>query len=420
MKRILFGGLVAMLAGSGFATVPVATVTGVDHDVETGLTVVDYSLANGPAIVTLDVLKNGVSIGRKAIASAAGDVNELVSGTTGRIYWQPRSVAGIGDAKAGELEFRVKAWRKGAPPAYMVVDLRNRNTRYYYESEDDLPYGIGSPRYRVNLIALRKIPAAGATFSMGAPNMPLEPGRGDYEQLHRVSFTNDYYMGVFELTHGQFRMYAGYFAKPDGYGPIDRLDPLEYESYEESMRGARNSGYKWPQAGHAVDGNSWLGKVRTLTGVYVDLPTEAQWEFAARAGSTTALPLGLNQEPDLTLTGNVCTNTDKFAWYGSNSGGTTHHVGLRQPNAWGLYDVLGNVREACLDVWGDPCDSAEVEPAGVRTEERTQYAARGGCFSDDAHTTRLASRWQEYYSTSHDTTRGIRLGYRLWCAVPND
>lgn len=419
MNKTCSAFLVAFWATAAVAVQPTATVTGVANDVQTGFTIIDYALADGPAIVTFEVLKDGLPIDRRHLMSAAGDVNELVSGTTGRIYWQPRGANGIGDATSGSLRFRVKAWRKGAPPDYMVVDLRNRNKRYYYETEAELPYGVDSPRYRVNFVVMRKIPAAGASFSMGSPvysTTSSELGRGEGETLHRVSLTNDYYMSIFELTHGQFRMYRGYVQKPDGYGAIDRADPVEYVSYEEEIRGWRSNGCKWPQNGHDVS-TGWLLSARTITGVFFDLPTEAQWEFAARAGSAAALPNECGQ----TTAEGVCPMTDRYAWYAGNANGITHNVGQKQPNAWGLYDVVGNVREACLDVWSDDnTTQREVEPVGPTTEERTQYVARGGCYADEPTSTRLAARWKEWYQTSYDTDRGVKLGFRLWCEIPND
>ena len=111
---------------------------------------------------------------------------------------------------------------------------------------------------------------------------------------------------------------------------------MESVSYN-AIRGEIN-GAKWPTSS-AVDSTSFMGKLRARTGLNFDLPTEAQWEYACRAGTATTFSYGDSEDGD-------------YMWYKSNSTGSQHEVGAKQPNSWGLYDMHGNVNELCLDWFG--------------------------------------------------------------------
>ncbi len=124
-------------------------------------------------------------------------------------------------------------------------------------------------------------------------------------------------------------------------------------------------------------------------GYKFDLPTEAQWEYARRADTTTALNNGKN----LTSETADCPNLAEVAWYKNNSGNTTHQVGLKKPNAWGLYDMHGNVLEFCLDKRGDwkidyPPDDV-VDPLSTTGHEQI---IRGGSYLSETKRNRSAYR----------------------------
>ena len=133
------------------------------------------------------------------------------------------------------------------------------------------------------------------------------------------------------------------------------------------MRGAV-ADYDWPVNRHKVSTDSWLGKLRAKTGVDFDLPTDAQWEFACRAGTTTVLYNG-----DFTSS-NFSTYLNPIAWYNSNRGGYMWHpVGFKLPNAFGLYDMIGNGREMCLDRYAADYGGIanKYEPEGpINTNDR--------------------------------------------------
>jgi hypothetical protein len=146
---------------------------------------------------------------------------------------------------------------------------------------------------------------------------------------------------------------------------------------------------------------SYIGKARAKTGLQLDLPTAAQWEFAARAGSGS---LNHNDKDHLGL--------GEIAWYDENSGGTVHPVGEKEPNEWGLYDVQGNVCEWVLDwkVGTYQYADFEIDPPGPSPDSEYMAEARGGLFSSDSDLCTLVnfnSRWV-------NSVPATGYGFRFW------
>lgn len=194
----------------------------------------------------------------------------------------------------------------------------------------------------------------------------------DWIVLRRIDGTNGvYYAGVFEVTEAQWDKVMG--------GTSTSTKPKAYVSYN-TIRGDAAT-YDWPTS-EAVDPTSFMGRLRQKTGLAtLDLPSEAEWEQAARAGVATKW-----------LCGDSETGLGDYAWYSANSGNTTHSVGMLRANAWGLYDVHGNVWEWCLDRSG-----------GDRV-------LRGGAYSRDASYCAFAFR---NYRAPAD---GWNInGFRLFC-----
>ena len=159
------------------------------------LVTISYELQEAPAIVTVDILTNGVSIGEHNFTTIRGDVNKLVQpGVNKLIFWQPDKEWPGYKFTQGEVSVIVKGWDKGRPPDYLVVDLTTENAEpRYYVSEKALPNGGLSNReeYLKNKLVMRRIPAAGVTWKMGSP--ATEGGRttDGRETQHDVTFTND-------------------------------------------------------------------------------------------------------------------------------------------------------------------------------------------------------------------------------------
>jgi formylglycine-generating enzyme required for sulfatase activity len=134
----------------------------------------------------------------------------------------------------------------------------------------------------------------------------------------------------------------------------------------------------------------FCARLSKLTGETYRLPTEAEWEYAARAGSTEIYP----------------GNLDDMGWYEKNSGGKTHPVGEKKPNAWGLYDMQGNVWEWCMDWYGDYSTKPEIDPKGAALGNARVF--RGGCWYGPAVFCRPALRF--YFPPSDGNND---LGFRL-------
>ena len=257
---------------------------------------------------------------------------------------------------------------------YLVIDLSggSRAKHYPFRWIDGDP-DISEAVCRTAELWLRRIPAG--TFTMGSPDG--EFGHCGDERRHRVTLTQDCFMGIFPATQRQWELVMG--SNPSKFKSVGPGAPVELVSYDDICGANR----LWPlNADVAPD--SFLGKLRAKTGLAgFDLPTEAQWEYACRAGTTAAL----NNGKDLSSgggtssgsvvyqlfngslrringgTGDVCPELDEVGWYKGNSGDTTCWVGRKRPNAWGLYDMHGNVREWCRD-WYGPYEGAATDPAG--------------------------------------------------------
>ena len=198
---------------------------------------------------------------------------------------------------------------------------------------------------------------------MGSPTNEL--GRGNYEPQHAVTLSKDFYIGVFEVTQKQWERVMGTW--PSWFSNVTYRDsrPVDNVSYND-LRGTV-TGTNWPADGN-VDTNSFMGRLRTKTGQAFDLPTEAQWEYACRSGTTNML----NSGKDLTTISN-CPNLNAVGRYwfngglGNTSTGTTAvgtaKVGSYQPSPWGLYDMHGNIWEWSLD-WYENTPEEALDPLG--------------------------------------------------------
>lgn len=237
-----------------------------------------------------------------------------------------------------------------------------------------------------NTIGMEFVLIPEGTFMMGSPR-----GEGDMDERprHKVTISRPFYMQTTEVTQRQWKALLG--TNPSKFKGDDL--PVEQATWEDAQEFVRK-----------LNAKEGTDKYR--------LPTEAEWEYACRAGNEGKWTFG-NDESSL----------GEYAWYSGNSGGKTQPVGKKRPNAWGLYDMHGNVYEWCQDLFGVYSSiSPKVDPKGPsRGEERI---LRGGSWDEDWEKTRCAYRnkcrplidltyflARSTHSPSH--IRGEGIGFRL-------
>ena len=383
----------AVVASALWGSPSVSNVTLV-QDSYTRVVTVSYLLGAEPAIVTADFMTNNVSIGGANMRRVAGDVNKLVTNTlsTCTFTWVPdREWTGrVIDDGSVKAVFRV--WATNCPPDYMAIDLRVvTNGVSFYADTSSLPYAVTNDYYRHDALLMRKIHAADVEWAMGVaePDIGRDHGNNrDREKLHKVRLSSDYYIGVFPLTQQQY--YRVTQLRPSVFRNRDdaRSRPVEGVSYNMYRAGSDTTDWAgWPSMAHEVKEGSVLKKFRDLTGVELDLPTDAQWEYAARAGVYLPLPSGKRASAE---------SLDEIAWYSGNSyieergQMETHPVGLKAPNAWGLYDVLGNTQEMVLDYHANAPSEAQVDPPGALSG--SSRILRSGTYDDNLSSSYVSKR----------------------------
>jgi sulfatase modifying factor 1 len=235
-------------------------------------------------------------------------------------------------------------------------------------------------------------------FVMGSP--PGEPGRQRDEVPHEVVLTRGFYLGRFEVTQGEWRRVMG--SNPSQFPACGPRCPIETVNFEEIQ--------------------TFIARLQAASGDRrFRLPTEAEWEYACRAGTTSAFSVGRRLGSDLA-------NYDgRVASAGAPKGrflGRPAAVGSYPPNPWGLYDMHGNVWEWCDDWYGDYPAGRAVDPRIPREQARRVWDARGpgwqrkrvirgGSWYFDAESCRCALRY-----THEPRDRGFSLGFRLVRDLP--
>ena len=388
-----------------------------------GLVTITYTLENEAAFVTADILTNGVSVGEAACGLLSGDVNRKVGAGTGRtILWRPdATIQEDREFSAGNVSVQLTAWSLATPPDYLVADLTASNSLHFYTSTNALPGGLEDERYRTTHLVMRRSAAKGVEWRMGWEYYNASfPSAANVTGCapHYVTMTNDYYVAIYETTQAQYQNAVG--SNPSANGTLDSWPSAQHPVEYVSLGDLRGTTLRWPQDGHAVADGTPVSKFRAATGLALDLPTEAQWEFACRAGVKYAYA-------------NECLedwpNRTKIGWLTGNGEGKAHfRVGLKEPNAWGLYDMHGNVLEWCLDrgdkTWNSASDNWYmnayvansgdnpcVEPAGASTGDNCTL--RGGSAQHDASVSYAYARYQS--GINYNTTRWNSLGFRLVC-----
>ena len=242
----------------------------------------------------------------------------------------------------------------------------------------------------INSIGMEFVLIPAGTFSMGSEESDTT-ARNDEKPRHRVNISKPFYLSKYEVTQEQWEKLMGSnpYSLARTYG--SRWDNL-------LERPGRFRGPKNPATVSWNDAQAFIAKLNELEGHgRYRLPTEAEWEYAARAGSTTRYSFG----DDAGMLG-------RYAWYGEDfENGSTHPVGRKEPNAWGLYDMHGNVWEWVRD-WYDAryyVNSPATDPAGPQSGSKR--VVRGGSWHETADDWRSAFR-RDYPSDY----RGISIGFR--------
>jgi formylglycine-generating enzyme required for sulfatase activity len=239
-------------------------------------------------------------------------------------------------------------------------------------------------------LAFVRIPAG--TFSMGSPSG--ERNRGDDEAQHQVTLTRDYYIGKFEVTQAQWQAVMGsnpsYF-KSGGDYPVEQISWIDI---------TEDGGFLARLNRHLTStGQPGAGRMR--------LPTEAEWERAARGGTTTRFSYGDALDCD-----DFCkpctTHAQYMRWCGNNKPGRPDEVGRRKPNPFGLYDVHGDVFEWVQDWYGPYSSSAQKDPKGPW--KGSDRVIRGGRSDSPAHWCRAAYRGIKS-PDGRDAHTGLRLAW---------
>ena len=200
-----------------------------------------------------------------------------------------------------------------------------------------------------------------------------------------VTITRDFWIGKYEVTQGEFTAVAG---KNPSHFTADSNRPVEKVTFFDASNYCAMITQRERQAGHLPDGFEYR------------LPSEAEWEYACRAGSTNLFAFG-----------DDASAADQYAWTAENCDATTHPVGQKSPNAWGLYDMHGNVWEWCSD-WFEPYPAAPLsDPVGPATSKYKVF--KGGGWNQDAPYARASSRFMM------SPSNGIHfVGFRLALGPP--
>ena len=237
-----------------------------------------------------------------------------------------------------------------------------------------------TPKEITNSIGMKLMLVPKGTFMMGSPES--EQRREGNETQHEVTISKDYYLGVYEVTQAEYQQVMN---KNPSYFQGAKIRDSSRHPVEQ---------VSWNDAVEFCKRLSELPEEKRAGRVY-RLPTEAEWEYACRAGSKTAYSFGESSKA-----------LDDYAWYDGGSNRQTHPVGEKKPNAWGLFDMHGNVWEWCSDWYGQYPKGVVSDPAGPK--EGSARVQRGGGWVGLAAVCRSAHR-DGFVPSVRDGDGGFRV-----------
>jgi formylglycine-generating enzyme required for sulfatase activity len=349
---------------------------------------------------TAEKMKLGCTSTQCLMALGQMDVAKLISGSVGRIGNRYSVSLSLFDTQNAKAE---KSLSEFCSSEDELIELVQKTARQLLGTPGELAAAEKKELDKTftNSMGMEFLLIPAGKFSMGSPGG--EAGRGENEGPQReVQITKPFYMGKYEVKVSEFRE----FVKAAQFKTDAETNGGAYVWVKDKWQ--RKEGVNWMNPGFtqkddhpviclawsdAVEYGKWLAK---KTGHAYRLPTEAEWEYACRAGTQQGYSFG----PD-------ARELSKYAWYVDNAGGKTHPVGQKKPNPWGLFDMHGNVREWCQDWYGKYAAGTAVDPSGpLRSAVRV---LRGGSWSSPATDLRCAERRNGFGGSDRAGFRLVRM-----------
>ena len=373
IKKVITVGFMAVAASA--MALDYCEVTGVNARQRypwNGLVDIDFTLdskATEPYLMHVTVLDNVGKTNLPVKTVYAENVSQkanpcMVTKDTTRIVWDAAADLPDGFKCTNVLVTCQDTRCVPTNNLYCVIDISagSNASSYPVSYLDSVPAGGWSDEYKTTKIVLRRIEKG--YFMMGSVDTEL--GRSNNEDRHKVTLTKPFYIGVFEVTEKQWNLV---------YGESGSSKKAKFATYAK-IRGADCSGsgyngsfkkesYCYPDS-TAIDANSFIGKLKTKTGLGgLEMPTEAQWEYACKAGCDIGVNIGYEcTAATVNLAARNKNNANDGRGDASSTGVT--YVGCYMPNAWGLYDMLGNAVEWCRDSYADNLGTAnKTDPTGA-------------------------------------------------------